>query len=97
MIEDAVSMMNKGGRVCIITFHSLEDRIVKTFIKDKSQGQKIPNGLPITFEEAEKMRLATAKVEPVGGAIKATPEEIEANVRSRSATLRICKRLKRLP
>lgn len=43
------------------------------------------------------MRLATAKVEPVGGAIKATPEEIAANVRSRSATLRICKRLKRLP
>lgn len=96
-INKAVDCLKVGGRLGIITFHSLEDRIVKTFIKDKSQGQKIPNGLPITFEEAEKMRLATAKVEPVGGAIKATPEEIAANVRSRSATLRICKRLKRLP
>ena len=93
----SIDVLADDGRLCVISFHSLEDRIVKTFIKDKSQGQKIPNGLPITFEEAEKMRLATAKVEPVGGAIKATPEEIAANVRSRSATLRICKRLKRLP
>lgn len=96
-LESSIDVLADDGHLCVISFHSLEDRIVKTFIKDKSQGQKIPNGLPITFEEAEKMRLATAKVEPVGGAIKATPEEIAANVRSRSATLRICKRLKRLP
>lgn len=96
-LESSIDVLADDGRLCVISFHSLEDRIVKTFIKDKSRGQKIPNGLPITFEEAEKMRLATAKVEPVGGAIKATPEEIAANVRSRSATLRICKRLKRLP
>lgn len=95
-LENSIDVLNDEGRLCVISFHSLEDRIVKTFIKDKSQGQKVPNGLPLTFEETEKMRLATAKVEPVGGAIKATSEEISANVRSRSATLRICQRLKRL-
>lgn len=96
-LDSSLEVLADNGRLCVISFHSLEDRIVKTFIKDKSQGQKIPNGLPLTFEETEKMRLATAKVEPVGGAIKATAEEIESNVRSRSATLRVCRRLKRQP
>ncbi len=96
-LDSSLDVLADNGRLCVISFHSLEDRIVKTFIKDKSQGQKVPNGLPLTFEETEKMRLATAKVEPVGGAIKATAEEIESNVRSRSATLRVCRRLKRQP
>ncbi|MBQ9221163.1 MAG: 16S rRNA (cytosine(1402)-N(4))-methyltransferase RsmH [Succinivibrio dextrinosolvens] len=96
-LDSSLEVLADNGRLCVISFHSLEDRIVKTFIKDKSQGQKVPNGLPLTFEETEKMRLATAKVEPVGGAIKATAEEIESNVRSRSATLRVCRRLKRQP
>ncbi|WP_295352575.1 16S rRNA (cytosine(1402)-N(4))-methyltransferase RsmH [uncultured Succinivibrio sp.] len=96
-LDSSLEVLADNGRLCVISFHSLEDRIVKTFIKDKSQGQKVPNGLPLTFEETEKMRLATAKVEPVGGAIKASAEEIESNVRSRSATLRVCRRLKRQP
>ena len=95
-LDSSIDVLGDEGRLCVISFHSLEDRIVKNFIKDKSQGQKVPNGLPMTFEETEKLRLATAKVESVGGAIKATPSEVEANVRSRSATLRICQRLKRL-
>lgn len=53
-LESSIDVLADDGRLCVISFHSLEDRIVKTFIKDKSQGQKIPNGLPITFEEAEK-------------------------------------------
>ncbi len=96
-LEGSLDVLSDNGRLCVISFHSLEDRIVKTFIKDRSQGQKIPNGLPLTYEETEKMRLATAKVEPVGGAVKATPQEVEMNVRSRSATLRICRRLERHP
>lgn len=96
-LEGCVEILADHGRLCVISFHSLEDRIVKNFIKEKSMGQKIPNGLPITFEEAEKLRLSTAKVEPVGGAVRASSEEVESNVRSRSATLRICSRLERLP
>lgn len=96
-LDSSIEVLSDNGRLCVISFHSLEDRIVKTFIKDQSRGQKVPNGLPLTYEETEKMRLATAKVEPVRGAIKATQEEIEANVRSRSATLRVCQRLMRQP
>ena len=96
-LEGSLDVLATDGRLCVISFHSFEDRIVKNFIKDQSQGQKVPSGLPITYEEAEKLRLSTAKVEPVGGAIKATPDEIAQNVRSRSATLRVCKRLERLP
>ena len=96
-LDSSIDVLNDDGRLCVISFHSLEDRIVKNFIKEKSEGQKVPNGLPLTFEETEKMRLATAKLGAVGGAIKATSEEVEANVRSRSATLRVAKRLMRQP
>ena len=47
MIDDAVSMMNKGGRICIITFHSLEDRIVKNEFKELSLSCVCPPELPI--------------------------------------------------
>ena len=43
-LENSIDVLNDEGRLCVISFHSLEDRIVKTFIKDKSQGQKVPNG-----------------------------------------------------
>ncbi|HAR80379.1 MAG TPA: 16S rRNA (cytosine(1402)-N(4))-methyltransferase [Succinivibrionaceae bacterium] len=92
----AVDVLAPHGRLCVITFHSLEDRIVKNFIKERSQGQKVPNGLPITFEESEKLRLATATLESEGGPVKAGPQELKLNVRSRSATLRTASKLSRL-
>lgn len=95
-LDGASAVLSDEGRLCVISFHSLEDRIVKNYIKTASQGNAIPKGLPITFEEAEKMRLATATMEPVGGAVKASEEEVMRNVRSRSATLRVAKRLKRI-
>lgn len=91
----SVDVLSDGGRLCVISFHSLEDRIVKNFIKKTSEGTAVPKGLPITFEEAEKLRLATATMEPVGGPVKATEQELAQNVRSRSATLRVARRLKR--
>lgn len=95
-LDGAVSVLNDGGRLCVISFHSLEDRIVKNFIKEKSRGKEIPSGVPLTFEETEKIRLATATMEPVAGPIKASDEELARNVRSRSATLRVASRLKRM-
>ncbi len=95
-LDGAVSVLDENGRLCVITFHSLEDRIVKNFIKKASQGPEIPKGLPMTYEETEKLRLATATMEPVSGPVKASQEELERNVRSRSATLRVATRLKRI-
>jgi 16S rRNA (cytosine1402-N4)-methyltransferase len=92
-LEQSAGVLAKGGRLCVISFHSLEDRIVKNFIKKSSRGTEFPKGLPVTAEAAEKMRLATATMEPVGGPVKASAEECAANARSRSATLRVARRL----
>lgn len=94
-LEGSVDALGDDGRLCVISFHSLEDRIVKNFIRKASEGTAVPKGLPLTFEETEKLRLATATMEPVGGPRKASEEELERNVRSRSATLRVARRLKR--
>jgi 16S rRNA (cytosine1402-N4)-methyltransferase len=92
-LEQSAGVLASGGRLCVISFHSLEDRIVKNFIRKSSRGAEFPKGLPVTAEAAEKMRLATATMEPVGGSVKASLEECAANVRSRSATLRVARRL----
>lgn len=92
-LQGAVEVLAPQGRLCVISFHSLEDRIVKTFFKESSQGQKVPSVVPLTSEELDRIRLQTATLDLIGGAIKATDAEIEANVRSRSATLRIAQSL----
>ena len=92
-LQGAVEVLAPQGRLCVISFHSLEDRIVKTFFKESSQGQKVPSVVPLTSEELDRIRLQTATLDLIGGAIKATDDEIEANVRSRSATLRIAQSL----
>lgn len=92
-LEESAMILRGGGRLCVISFHSLEDRIVKNYINKSSRGTEYPKGLPVTAKMAEKLRLATATMEPVGGPLKASKEECERNVRSRSATLRVARRL----
>lgn len=92
-LTGAVKVLSPQGRLCVISFHSLEDRIVKTFFKDSSEGQKVPSVVPLTSEELDRIRRQTATLDLVGHAIKASDAELEANVRSRSATLRIAQRL----
>jgi len=74
------------GRMSIISFHSLEDRIVKRFIKAQSQGIKLPKEIPV-FEADIKI-----KFKKIGKAIKASKQEVENNPRSRSAILRIAEK-----
>ena len=84
MIRDAVSMMNKGGRVCIITFHSLEDRIVKNEFKELSLSCICPPALPICqCDKVSEVKVITRKP------ILPSDEEIEMNPRARSAKLRV--------
>jgi 16S rRNA (cytosine1402-N4)-methyltransferase len=79
----AADLLEPGGRLAVISFHSLEDRIVKRFIRDRSTGDKLPKGVPVRAAE-----LPPAQLRAVGKAIKASEAEVRANPRARSAVLR---------
>lgn len=85
----ALSVLRSGGRLSIISFHSLEDRMVKHFFKKQSKGQEIPKGLPVRDDEFDRGQ--TLKL--IGKAIKPSAQEIAANPRSRSAVLRVGEKL----
>lgn len=88
-IRDALSILNIGGRVCVITFHSLEDRIVKNVFKEVTTIDKMVKGLPnIPDSYLPDYKLVVNK------AIVPSVEELEANSRSRSSKLRIIERIK---
>ena len=83
VLASVIDVLAPGGRLVVISFHSLEDRRVKQFMKRESQGPKLPKKLPIAHVETQgRLRL-------VGKAIKASEEEVAANPRARSAVMRI--------
>jgi len=85
-LEGAASVLAKGGRLSVISFHSLEDRIVKRFMRDASSRPKLPAGLPVMEADIEvPFRLVAKPV--VAGA-----KELDQNPRSRSARLRVLER-----
>ena len=85
-LEGAASVLAKGGRLSVISFHSLEDRIVKRFMRDISSRPKLPAGLPVMEADIEvPYRL-------VGKPVVAGEAELEANPRARSARLRVLER-----
>lgn len=87
-IEDGVEKLNKGGRMAIITFHSLEDRIVKNKFRDLAVSCRCPKEFPVCVcGEKAKVKIISRK------AIEPTKEEVEINPRSRSAKLRIIEKL----
>jgi 16S rRNA (cytosine1402-N4)-methyltransferase len=86
VLTESVDLLAQGGRLCVISFHSLEDRIVKRFMRDASRETEQYRGMPdVPAEFRPKLR-------QVGKAITASNEEIAANVRARSARLRIAER-----
>ncbi len=85
-LTQAVTVMRRGARLCVISFHSLEDRIVKRFMRDTSREPEQFRGMPNVPEE-HRPRLAV-----IGKPVTATNEEIAANRRARSARLRIAER-----
>ena len=88
VMEDAVPRLNAGGRMAVITFHSLEDRIVKNAMAAAARGCTCPPNFPVCVcGNRPKVRLVSRKP------IVSGPEELERNPRARSAKLRICEKL----
>lgn len=88
VLPQAIDLLNKGGRICVITFHSLEDRIVKQTFKSKSEINDLVKGLPEIPEEYKPIiKLINKKP------ILPTEEEMEENTRSKSAKLRVIERV----
>jgi 16S rRNA (cytosine1402-N4)-methyltransferase len=86
LLANVVACLIPGGRVAVISFHSLEDRRVKHFMREMTRGPKIPRDIPVTGDASlGPLRL-------VGKAIKPEEREVVANVRSRSAVLRVAER-----
>ncbi|CAM3340887.1 16S rRNA (cytosine(1402)-N(4))-methyltransferase RsmH [Vagococcus fessus] len=86
-LEQAIRILGKDGRISVITFHSLEDRIVKTIFKEYSQPKDTPPGLPIIPDEFQPI-LKLVNRKPV----LPSDEELEANNRARSAKLRVAEK-----
>ena len=86
VLTQSVKVMSKGARLCVISFHSLEDRIVKRFMRDSSRETEQYRGMPNVPEEFQP------KLRTVGKAVHANEAEIELNRRARSAHLRIAER-----
>jgi 16S rRNA (cytosine1402-N4)-methyltransferase len=86
VLPQVVKALAPGGRLAVISFHSLEDRLVKRFIREEQRGPQLPPDLPVMPEAF------TPRLRAVGKAIRASDSEVQANPRARSATLRVAER-----
>jgi len=87
ILNNCIDLIDKGGRLVVISFHSLEDRIVKNFIKIHSDGKNTISKLPITGDN-QKLSLKKIKIP-----LKASDNEIENNIRARSARIRVAEKI----
>ncbi|MCG8380442.1 MAG: 16S rRNA (cytosine(1402)-N(4))-methyltransferase RsmH [Proteobacteria bacterium] len=86
-LRDVIELLRSGGRLVVISFHSLEDRIVKRFFQKLAKGDDFPDKLPIRDHELNR------KVRIIGKPVRASEEEIAANRRARSSIMRVVEKL----
>ncbi|MDE0509023.1 MAG: 16S rRNA (cytosine(1402)-N(4))-methyltransferase RsmH [Gammaproteobacteria bacterium] len=86
-LAGALEALRNGGRLAVISFHSLEDRIVKRFILEQSRGDDFPRDLPVTKGQLRE------RIRPIGKSRRATAIEVARNPRARSAVLRVAEKL----
>ena len=83
VLELSLNVLVKGGRLVVISFHSLEDRIVKRFMRKQAEGERLPPGVPVQYEQVN------ARLKLVGKAVFPSQQEIDDNPRARSAVMRV--------
>jgi 16S rRNA (cytosine1402-N4)-methyltransferase len=86
-LPQAADLLERGGRLAVVSFHSLEDRIVKNFIRERSTGDKLPRGVPVRASE-----IPPAQLRSIGRAVKPSDAETARNPRARSAVLRVAEK-----
>jgi 16S rRNA (cytosine1402-N4)-methyltransferase len=86
-LGQVLDVLALGGRLAVISFHSLEDRIVKRFMRDQARGDRFPPGVPVRQDQLRP------RLKLIGKAISPSSEEIAGNPRARSAVLRVAERL----
>ena len=87
LLDGSLDMLRVGGRLVVISFHSLEDRIVKRYMRDMARGEQLPRGVPVTDAALNR------RMKLVGKALKASADELGENVRARSAIMRVAEKI----